>query len=79
MNAPSNDSQLDPIIIDLGKKRRKAIKDLKRGQGKLMDEVYDAVDQIRARLGADAAKKEILPVVLIYKQKSKRGGGILGL
>ncbi len=79
MNAPTNDSQLDPIIIDLGKKRRKAIKDLKRGQGRLMDEVYDAVDQIRARLGADAAKKELVPVVLIYKQKSKRGGGILGL
>lgn len=79
MNAPTNDSQLDPIIIDLGKKRRKAIRDLKRGHGKLMDEVYDAVDQVRARMGADAAKKELLPVVLIYKKKSKRGGGILGL
>lgn len=65
-----------PIIIDLGKRRRKRIKRLKRGRGRLMGEVYQAVDDVKASLGDDAEGKEFVPVVMIYRRKRrKRGGG----
>lgn len=68
-----------PIIIDLGKKRRKVIKDLKRGSGKAMDEVEQALAEVRASLGAEGANKELVPVVLIYRRKTRRKRGLLGI
>jgi hypothetical protein len=61
-----------PIVIDLGKQSKKRIKRLKKSQGKLMDEVLDAVGQIHQGLGADAGDKTIVPVILIYRQKQRR-------
>lgn len=58
-----------PIVIDLGKVKKKRVKALKRGEGKLVSEVQQAVEQVRARLGASAAGKEIVPVVVVYRQK----------
>jgi hypothetical protein len=60
-----------PIVLDLGKKKRKAIKDLKKGRGKLMDEVQAALNQMKATLGADAEGKTILPIVVVYREKKK--------
>ena len=68
-----------PIVIEAGKVRRKRIKALKRGEGKLVAEVADAVDEVRRGLGPEAASKQIIPVVLVYRRKrSKRRGGALG-
>ena len=70
--------QTVPIVIEAGKVRRKRIKALKRGEGKLVAEVADAVDQVRRGLGSDAASKQIIPVVLVYRRKrSKRRDGAL--
>lgn len=60
-----------PIIVDLGKKARKQIKDLKRGGGKLKDEIYDTTSEVRQRLGVEAEGKEILPIVVVYERKKK--------
>lgn len=62
----------DPIVIQLGKVRKKSIKALKRGNGKLIAEVEQAIQDIRERGGADSAGKEYVPLVLIYKEKTKR-------
>ena len=64
-----------PIVIDLGKKKKKFIKDLKRGQGKLMAEVMAAINEVRIGLGEEANNQQVAPVVLIYKQKRKRRKG----
>ncbi len=61
-----------PIIIDLGKVKKKAIKDLRRGHGKLLHEVNEAVEQVKSGLGADAEGKEFVPVVIMYKKKDKK-------
>jgi len=62
-----------PIIIDLGKKRRKAIKDLKRGRGRLMDEVAQTVEEVRTGLAPEEAKdKEFIPIVMVYRRKQKK-------
>jgi len=63
---------VDPIVISLGKQRRKRIKDLKRGRGVLMDEVRQTLAQVTGQLGADASGKVLVPVVLIYREKPKR-------
>ncbi len=64
-----------PIIVSLGKKKKKQIKQLKRGKGSAMNEVMDVVDQVQAYLGDDAANKIIVPVVIIYKKKQRRSTG----
>ena len=61
-----------PIVIDLGKKKTKDIKDLKNGKGKVWDDVYTIVEEVKEMLGEDANSKVILPVVMIYQKKPKR-------
>ena len=68
---------ITPIVIDLGKKKRKLIRNLKRGSGQLMDEVAEVLAQVRGNLGPEAEVKNLVPVVMIYRQKSKRKGGLL--
>jgi len=70
---------ITPIVIDLGKKKRKQIRALKRGSGKLMDEVAEVLNQVRGDLGPDVELKHLVPVVMVYRQKDKRRGGLLPL
>jgi hypothetical protein len=70
-------TEIAPIIVDLGKKKRKDIRRLKRGQGKLMDEVAETLTQVRNNLGPDADYKQLVPVVIVYRQKRKGGSGIV--
>jgi hypothetical protein len=55
------------LLVDLGRQRRKHIKRLKRGNGRLSRHVQTIVDQSRAELGIDHAI-EIVPVVLLYRR-----------
>lgn len=64
---------ITPIVIDLGKKSKKQIRRLKEGHGKLMADVSDTVSEVRASLGSQG--KEIVPVVIIYKQKQRKSKG----
>lgn len=61
-----------PVIIDLGRQRRRALKNLKRGEGKLWDEVLDVIEEVKDLLGTDAEGKVLLPVILIYRERSRR-------
>jgi hypothetical protein len=61
-----------PIVIDLGKEKKRRIKDLKRGQGKLMAEIAAVLNEVRASLGEEADGRQLVPVIVIYKQKKKR-------
>jgi hypothetical protein len=59
-------------LVDLGKVKPKAVKQLKRGGGKLHDAVLEALSEIEIDLGDRAAGKTILPVVLVVEKKRKR-------
>lgn len=61
-----------PVIIDLGRQRARSLRDLKNGEGKLWDEVLDVADEVKEMLGADAEGKVLIPVVMLYQQKSGR-------
>jgi len=65
-----------PIVIDLGKQKRKRIKQLKRGRGKLVDRVNEAVAQVRAALGPEAQGKEFVPVAVIFRRDEKGRKGM---
>jgi hypothetical protein len=67
------------VIVDLGKASKKQIKRFKRGeQGRLQDEVEQAIQRARERLPEADKDKELVPVVLIYRQKRRRAsvGGL---
>jgi uncharacterized protein DUF6200 len=65
-----------PIVVSLGKESSKRIRRLKRGRGKLMNEVAHVVDQVRANFGGDADGKIFVPVVLVYQRKRRRPLGL---
>jgi hypothetical protein len=58
-----------PVIVDLGKRPKKRIKKLRRGEGALPAKVEAAIREAKSRLGAD---KAILPVVIVYEKKARR-------
>jgi hypothetical protein len=62
-----------PVIVDLGSKSKKAVKKLKKGTGKLMAEVEQAIEQVRSELPNQDKNKQIIPVLIIYRKKGKRG------
>lgn len=61
-----------PVIIDLGRQRARSLRDLKNGEGKLWDEVLDVADEVKEMLGVDAEGKVLIPIVMLYQQKSGR-------
>ena len=63
-----------PVIVDLGKRKKRDINDLKSGHGYLMTEVTDAVTRARATLPDADQNKPVVPVVILYRKKRKRGG-----
>lgn len=68
----SSQGVFPPIVIDLGKIKSKLIRDFKKGRGELVHEVEQALAETRQSLGGDAARKELVPVVLVYRKKQKR-------
>lgn len=61
-----------PVIIDLGKQRARSLRDLKKGEGKLWDEVLDVAEEVKEMLGDEAGGKVLIPIVMIYQKKSAR-------
>jgi hypothetical protein len=65
-----------PIVLDLGKQRRRRIKELRRGEGKLMDEVNASIEELRT---AGALKPDAQTVVVVVRQKRRNARGLPGL
>lgn len=59
----------DPLIIDLGKHRRKDVKRLRQGAGPLVDEIASCLSELRqsGQIAADAQ-----PVVIVVREKKKK-------
>ena len=76
--APRDSNVTAPVVVDLGKTRRSRIKDLKRGRGRLMEEVDEVVDDVRNEMGAAAEGKHFIPIVIVYKRKQRKGRGLFG-
>jgi hypothetical protein len=56
------------LLVDLGKKSRKQIKRLRKGQGKLVDEVNRCLQELRSA----GTATESQPVVVVVREKRPR-------
>ena len=65
-------TELPPVVLDLGRTKRKLIRSLKKGEGELMEEVAAAVEAVRNNLGAEVEGKVLTPVVIIYERRVRR-------
>lgn len=68
-----------PIIMEIGKTKKRDIRNVKNGQGKIMGDLQDAMAEVTSQLGDQAEGKQFVPVVLVYRKKrrrGRRGGGL---
>ncbi len=61
-----------PIIIDLGREKAKKLKEFKKGEGNLWEDVEAVLEKVQEELGEKAEGKVIVPVVMIFERKQKR-------
>jgi hypothetical protein len=66
-----------PIVIDLGKVRTKRIKQLCEGKGPCVQKVEDALQDFCQQAKGNPTRKELLPVVLVYRKKRKKAVTLL--
>jgi hypothetical protein len=57
-----------PIVIDLGRKRRKQVRQLRRGTGELMEEINECIEELRL---AGTVSGLSQPVVVIVRERSR--------
>jgi hypothetical protein len=60
-----------PVIIDLGKKPPKQIRLLRKGKGKLVHEVSDALEELKT---AGIISKTVQPVIVIVGEQFEPKG-----
>lgn len=59
-----------PVIIDLGEQSQKRVKQLRKGQGKLLEQVNEAIRQLTA---AGKLSGSAQPVVVVVREESSLG------
>jgi len=64
----STETNHNIIVVDMGKKKRKDVKKLRRGEGKLMDRVMEAVANMHSEGTANPGDT----VVVVVERKDKR-------
>ena len=65
-----------PVVIDLGKKRRKQVKELCKGEpGKLLNEVRSTIETLRAQ---NAIASDAQTVIVVVREKRRKGGDLFG-
>lgn len=69
------EEEISPIVIDLGKASRRRIKRLKRGRGRLTEEVAETLQQLEASVATQEQERVLVPIVVVYRRKRKGGRG----
>jgi hypothetical protein len=64
--------QRETIVVDLGRKSRKDVRDLRKGRGPLMEDVEDCIDELRE--SGDIAESAQPVVIIVERRWSGRGG-----
>jgi hypothetical protein len=70
-SAANPKSEIAPVVVDLGKAKKKDIRSLKLGEGKLLAEVHSVLEELRAN-DTELANKTLVPVVMLYRKPPKR-------
>jgi hypothetical protein len=69
--SPSAAGAASPLIVDLGKKRRKLVRQLLDGEGKLLDEISAAIAELKAAGTIEASAQ---PVIVVVRPTRKNRG-----
>jgi hypothetical protein len=69
-----DNQSLKPVVLDLGKKSKKAIKRLKRGEGELVEKAAVAANGAATAAGKDASKT--ITLILLYEKKAKKSAKV---
>jgi hypothetical protein len=64
--------QREVIVVDLGRKSRKDVRDLRKGRGPLMDDVEDCIEELRE--SGDISESAEPVVIVVERRWSARGG-----
>jgi hypothetical protein len=72
-----SEMELPPVVLDLGKVKRRLVRELKQGEGELMDDVAHAVEAVRSNMHAELKGKELVPIVIVYERKPSRRRSLL--
>ncbi len=59
----------DPVLIDLGRQKSKKVKQLRKGDGPLVDDLHAVIDELRENGTIDAGAQ---PVIVVVERKRKR-------
>lgn len=57
------------VVLDLGKQKRKKVKDLRKGKGALMEDVNTAISELQAE-GTLAADAQVVVVIVERKPET---------
>jgi len=58
-----------PIILDIGRKNRKQVKQLRQGKGKLLQEVNNCIEELKTSGNITASAQ---PVIVIVRERPRR-------
>jgi len=58
-----------PIVVDLGRQKAKAVKRLRKGEGKLLDDVNSTINELRVA-GTIAATAQA--VIVVVREKPRK-------
>ena len=58
-----------PLVLDLGKRKKRQVRALRRGEGPLMEDVLQTVEQLKM---AGTIKDEVQPLIIVVREKSRR-------
>ncbi len=61
-----------PVVVEMGELSRKKLKAFKKGEGPLMDDVLEVLEDVAAELGEEASDKTFVPIVMLHEKKPKK-------
>ncbi len=64
------------VVVDLGKKKRKDVRKLRKGEGRLMDRIGELVEQMKADGQLTAGAETVVVVVERKKKNTMRFPGL---
>jgi hypothetical protein len=66
----------DTLVVDLGSKKKKQIKQLRKGKGKLMEKVNQCLNELKASGSITGTAQ---PVIIIVKEKASIGESLMDM
>lgn len=61
-----------PVVVEMGKLSRKQLKSFKNGEGPLMDDVLDVLEEVAVGMGQEAENRTFVPVVMVFEKQPKK-------